>query len=200
MLSLSTFSHSVSSLLTFSLSMFSLLTFSRWIGWTWLLLSPWQTPSAVLPAVPWYYQPGTEGSIRARPNYPYPAMTGQNVQVNYVPNYYLSWHTWAATALMVLLRMSPSWPLSKSRLIKHPPSATLTGDTFAGFPRWWLGLACLDLSVDPKSQILCTCKSTQICITSKNITNSTRIIYTAIHILTLELNPGRRVDLASWLW
>jgi hypothetical protein len=35
----------------------------------------------------------------------------------------------------------------------------------------------------PKSQISSTCKSTQIHITSKNNTNSTRTKYTAVHIL-----------------
>ncbi len=40
----------------------------------------------------------------------------------------------------------------------------------------WLGLAnlaCLDLAIDPKSQILNTCKSRQIHIISNNNTNST---------------------------
>jgi hypothetical protein len=108
-------------------------------------------------------------------------------------------------ASKVLLRMCPSWPLSKSRVIQHPPSTMLTGDALAGFPHYWLGLACLDLSVDhfilalkkdlsvdPKSQISSTCKSTQIHITSKNNTNSTRTIHTAIHFFTLELNTGRQ--------
>ncbi len=99
----------------------------------------------------------------------------------------------------VLLRMSPSWPLSKSRQIQHPITATLTGDALADFPPCWLGLACLDLSVDPKSRISSTCKSTQIHTTSKINTNSTRTIYRAIHICTLKLNPGRQFDLASWL-
>jgi hypothetical protein len=103
-------------------------------------------------------------------------------------------HTWEAMALMVQLQMSSSWPPSKHRLIQQPPSAMITGDTLAGFPCSWLGLACLDLSVDPKYQISSTCKSTQICIT-----NNARIIYTAMHIFTSKLNPGRPVDLARWL-
>jgi hypothetical protein len=91
----------------------------------------------------------------------------------------------------VLLRMSPSWPPSKSRLIQHPSLAMLTRDSLAGFPRcWpglaWLGMACLDLNVDSKSQIWSTCKSPQIHITSKNNTNSIKIIYTAIHIFRLD--------------
>ncbi len=122
----------------------------------------------------------------------------------WLANYCLFRHTWAAMASMVLLRMSPSWPCSNSILIQHPSSAMLTGDTLVGFPCCrlglaWLSLACLDFSVDPKSQILRTCKSTQIRITSKNNTNSTWIMYTAIHIVTFKENPGGRVDLASWL-
>jgi ribulose bisphosphate carboxylase small subunit len=63
----------------------------------------------------------------------------------------------------------------------------------------WLGLTRLDLNVDPKPQILSTCKSIRIHITSKNITNGTEIVYTAIYDITLEVNPSRRVGLASWL-
>ena len=43
------------------------------------------------------------------------------------------------------------------------------------------------------------CKSTQIYITTKNNTNSTRIIHKVIYISTHGINPGRRVGLASWL-
>ncbi len=47
---------------------------------------------------------------------------------------------------MVLLRISPSWPLSKSRLIQYPTSATLTRDTLVGFPHCQFCLACLGLT------------------------------------------------------
>jgi hypothetical protein len=110
-------------------------------------------------------------------------------------------------ASKVLLRMSPSWPLSKkSRLIQHPPSTMLTEDALAGFPRYWLGLACLDLSVDPsilalkkdwrvepKFQISSTCKSTQTHITSKNNTNSTRTIHTAIPIFYTRIKHWQTI-------
>jgi hypothetical protein len=57
----------------------------------------------------------------------------------------------------------------------------------------WVSLAYQDLSGDTKSQISNTCKSIQICITSKNNTNSTRITHTPTHILTLELNLGEEL-------
>jgi hypothetical protein len=63
----------------------------------------------------------------------------------------------------------------------------------AGFPLCWLGLAGPDprpnpdLSVNLKSQILSTCKSTQILITSKNNTNNLEIIYIETYNFTLEL-------------
>jgi hypothetical protein len=86
-------------------------------------------------------------------------------------------------ASMALLQISSPWPRSKSRLIHHPLSAT-----WLRMP-WWASqaaglawLACLDLSVDPMSQISSTCKSSQIYITSKNNTKSTRSIHTALHI------------------
>jgi hypothetical protein len=68
--------------------------------------------------------------------------------------------------------------------------------TLAGLPRcWlglvWLGLAHLDLSVDPKFYILSICKSIWIHITSKNNINITKIIYTAIHEFTFGENPSR---------
>jgi hypothetical protein len=82
----------------------------------------------------------------------------------------------------------------------------LTGDALAGFPCYWLGLACLDLSVDTfilalkkdwsvdtKSQISSTCKSTQIHITSKNNTNSTRTIHTAIHIFYTRIKHWQTI-------
>ncbi len=40
--------------------------------------------------------------------------------LNGLPTGYLLWRTWAAVASMVLLQMSPSRPLSQSRLIQHP--------------------------------------------------------------------------------
>jgi hypothetical protein len=83
---------------------------------------------------------------------------------------------WVDTS-MPLLQMSPPWPLSKSRLVQHPLSAR-GWRHLSRLPMLsaWLGLAylaCLDLSTDPKFQILNTCKSSQIHITSKNNINST---------------------------
>jgi hypothetical protein len=67
-------------------------------------------------------------------------------------------HTWAAMVSTVLLQMSPSWPLSNSRLI-HILSQPRSWDALVGFPCCrlglaWLSLACLDLSVSPRSQAL----------------------------------------------
>ncbi len=65
----------------------------------------------------------------------------------------------------------------------------------------WLGLAhlaCLDLAIDPKSQILITCKSRQIHITSKNNAKSTIITYSNTHP-TSKLHPGRQDGPACWL-
>jgi hypothetical protein len=99
---------------------------------------------------------------------------------------------------MVLLRMSPSWPLSKSRLIQHTLLATKLG-----MP-WWashaaglffLGLlGLLDLTIDPKFHQI---KSSQIHITSKNNTNSTKSIYIWIKFRQTsrsgQLAPGNSV-------
>jgi hypothetical protein len=66
----------------------------------------------------------------------------------------------------------------------------------------WLGLAhlaCLDLAIDLKSQILNTCKLRQIHITSKNNTNSAINTYSDTHPAS-KLHPGRWVGPASWLW
>jgi hypothetical protein len=103
-------------------------------------------------------------------------------------------------ASMVLLRMSPK-SLSQSRLFQHPLPATLAGETLAGFPCCWLGLAGLDLpKFECRSQVpdlghLYMLINPDTHHNKKN-TESTEIIYTAIHDFTSKLNPGIQVGLA----
>ncbi len=96
------------------------------------------------------------------------------------------------------IRGCESRPLSKSRLIQHLPSATLTWDALVGFPHhWpgldWLSLVCQDLSVDRKSPILSTCKYPRILYTSQ--ARKAPIAQEYIHsdtyfINTFNLNSG----------
>ncbi len=103
---------------------------------------------------------------------------------------------------MVLLRMSPSWPLPKSRLIQHPlrhvAGNALVGFLYCRLGLAWPSLACLDLSVDPGPQILNTCKSSQIHITSKTNTNSKNHRHGDTYFIS-GVNSGKRVGLANWL-
>jgi hypothetical protein len=103
---------------------------------------------------------------------------------------------------MVLLQMSPSWPLSKSRLIQHPlrqvAENALVGFLYCRLGLAWPSLACLDLSVDPRPQILNTGKSSQIHITSKTNTNSKNHGHGDTYFIS-GLNSGKRVGLANWL-
>jgi hypothetical protein len=81
---------------------------------------------------------------------------------------------------LVSLSLADFMHFHSSLITPNSMYISVNGCHWLGLPG--LGLACLDSSVDPKSQISSTCKSPKICITSKNNTNSTRIIETQQYI------------------